>query len=51
MRNRGTQFDGAVLDALLTCDWRGLTRPVEPPAPTLLPRPSRMVGAAQLSRR
>jgi diguanylate cyclase (GGDEF)-like protein len=50
-RHRGTQFDSAVLDALLTCDWRGLTRPPEPPARTPLPRRSRTVAPAQLSRR
>jgi HD-GYP domain-containing protein (c-di-GMP phosphodiesterase class II) len=29
-RHRGTQFDGDVIDALLTCDWRVLIRPAEP---------------------
>jgi HD-GYP domain-containing protein (c-di-GMP phosphodiesterase class II) len=29
-RHRGTQFDGEVIDALLTCDWRALLRRAEP---------------------
>ena len=47
-RHRGTQFDSDVVDALLACDCRGLTRrAARPPTPEARPRSRRPVLTAR----